>query len=71
MSNPRADIKDGDVIACLIHGDRATLKTYYRENDGIRLHPENPAYDDIFVPMEEFMIGEARIIGKMTDISKS
>ncbi len=66
MSNPRADIKDGDVIACLIHGDRATLKTYYRESDGIRLHPENPAYDDIFVPFDEFMIGEARIIGKMT-----
>lgn len=70
MSNPKADIKDGDVIACLIHGDRATLKTYYSELDGIRLHPENPAYDDIFVPMEEFMIGEARIIGKMNWICK-
>ena len=70
MSNPGADIKDGDVIACLLHGDRATLKTYYRQTDGIRLHPENPAYDDIFVSMDEFMIGEARIIGKQVGIRK-
>ena len=68
MSNPRGDLKSGDVVACMIHGDRATLKTYYREVDGIRLHPENSEYEDIFVPYEEFMIGEARIIGKMIGI---
>ncbi len=68
MSNPRGDIKDGDVVACLVHGDRATLKTLYRESDGIRLHPENPEYEDIFVPFEDFFVGEARIIGKMIDV---
>ena len=68
MSNPRGDIKDGDVVACLVHGDRATLKTLYRESDGIRLHPENPEYEDLFVPFEDFFVGEARIIGKMIDV---
>ena len=68
MSNPRGDLKNGDIIACLIHGDRATLKTFYKEPDGIRLHPENPEYEDIFVPNEEFFVGEARIIGKMVGV---
>ena len=70
MSNPREDIKDGDIVACMIHGDRATLKTYYRRKDGVMLHPENPEYEDVFIPYEEFMIGEARIIGKMTAVYK-
>ena len=64
MSNPSGDLKNGDIVACMLHGENATLKTYYREADGLRLHPENPEYGDIFVPYEEFMIGEARIIGK-------
>ena len=68
MSNPRGDLKDGDVIACRVGGENATLKTYFREADGVRLHPENPAYDDIFVPFEDFMVGEASIIGKMVSI---
>ena len=68
MSNPRADLKNGDVVACMLHGENATLKTYYRKPDGILLHPENPEYEDIFIPHEEFMIGEARIIGKMVSV---
>ena len=63
--DPKEDIHDGDIVACQLHGDRATLKTYYHEQAGIRLHPENPEYKDIFIPIEEFLIGEARIIGKL------
>ena len=70
MSNVRADVRNGDVIACMIHGDRATLKTYYKKPDGILLQPENEEYEPIFVPMEDFMIGEARIIGKMVGLVK-
>ena len=68
MSNPRGDLKEGDIIACMIHGERATLKTYRKRPDGVLLHPENPDYDDIFIPFEEFLIGDAKIIGKMVDI---
>ena len=68
MSNPRADLKEGDIIACMVHGERATLKTYYKRPDGVLLHPENPEYEDIFIPFEDFLIGEAKIIGKMVDI---
>ena len=64
MSNPRADVHNGDIVVCHIHGDRATLQTYYREADHIRLHPDNEAYSDIIIPNVEFEINEARIIGK-------
>jgi len=70
MSNPKGDLKDGDIVACMLHGDRATLKTFYKKRDGILLHPENPEYEDIFIPYEEFIIGDARIIGKMISVRK-
>ncbi len=68
MSNPKGDLKNGDVVACMVHGETATLKTYYKEKDGLRLHPENPEYADILIPFEDFMIGEAKIIGKMVGV---
>lgn len=65
MSNPRDDVHNRDIVACGIHGDRATLKTFYKQTSGVILQPQNPAYEPIFVPWEDFDTGEARIIGKM------
>ena len=39
---------NGDIVVALI-GDDATVKTFYREPDQIRLQPENPAMDPIYV----------------------
>ena len=38
---------DGDIVVALL-GEEATVKTFYREVDGIRLQPENPDYEPIF-----------------------
>lgn len=72
MSNPRGDIRDDDVVACMLYGDRATLKSYFRERDGIRLHPENPSpeYEERIISNRAFDIGDARIIGKMLGVWK-
>ena len=64
------DIHNGDIVACQIHGDRATLKTYYREQSSIRLHPQNPEFEDIVISFEEFALSEARIIGKCVKVHK-
>ena len=42
--------EDGDVVVALME-DEATLKTFFRDrqNRCIRLHPENPEYQDIVV----------------------
>lgn len=72
MSNQTRDIHIGDVVACQIHSDEATLKTFAEHNDShITLHPENSMYDDIVVPMFDFVDGEARIIGKMVELVHS
>lgn len=39
---------NGDIVVALIE-DYATVKTYYREKDFIRLQPENPAMTPILV----------------------
>ncbi len=40
--------ENGDIVVALIE-DEATVKTFYREDGGFRLQPENPAYEPILV----------------------
>ncbi len=49
--------KNGDVVVALID-DSATVKTFYKEKDHIRLQPENDAMDPIIVT-------DCQIIGKV------
>lgn len=39
--------QDGEIVVALL-GDEATVKTFYKEKDGIRLQPANDAYSPIF-----------------------
>jgi repressor LexA len=48
--------ENGDVVVALIE-DSATVKRFYRENDYIRLQPENPE-------MEPIIVNECSILGK-------
>lgn len=41
--------ENGEIIVALIE-DSATVKTFYKEADHIRLQPENDAYDPIILP---------------------
>jgi repressor LexA len=47
---------NGDIVVALID-DSATVKTFYKEKDYIRLQPENPTMDPIIVK-------DCRILGK-------
>lgn len=51
------DAKNGDMVVALID-DSATVKTFYKEKDYIRLQPENDSMDPIFVK-------DIRILGKV------
>lgn len=57
------DAEDGQIVACLLNGEEATLKRYYRKGDWVILQPENPAYQPILVPLRDFEEGRARIVG--------
>lgn len=40
--------ENGDIVVAMIE-DEATVKTFYRENGGFRLQPQNPDFDPILV----------------------
>lgn len=40
--------QNGDIVVALIE-DEATIKRFYKEKEYIRLQPENPIYDPIYV----------------------
>ncbi len=50
---------NGNIVVALID-DEATVKTFYRENDCIRLQPENDYYEPIIVNNVEIL---GRVIG--------
>ena len=39
------EFRDGDIAAVIVE-EEATLKRVFRERGGLRLHPENDAYED-------------------------
>ena len=51
--------ENGDIVVALI-GDEATVKTFYKEKDHIRLQPENSSMDPIIVPTCEVL---GKVIG--------
>lgn len=48
---------NGDIVVAML-GDEATVKTYYREADRIRLQPENAAYEPIYARDDVTVIGK-------------
>ena len=52
-----ADIQNGDIVVALID-DSATVKTFYKENDYIRLQPENDK-------LEPIIVSDCEILGKV------
>ena len=55
--------ENGDIVACLIGGDSATVKRFFKRERRIILQPENEAYDPIELSAVDFETGEARILG--------
>ena len=54
------DARNGEIVVALI-GDEATVKTFYKEKDHIRLQPENSTMDPIIVP-------NCEILGKVAGV---
>lgn len=60
--------EDGQIVAARVNGDEATLKRYKKQGDTVLLLPENPAYEPKIVPLKEFDIGYAQIIGVAIEV---
>lgn len=57
------DARDGEIVVALID-DSATVKTFYRERDRVRLQPENDTMDPIYVR-------DPIILGRVTALIRS
>ena len=55
---------NGEIVVALI-GEEATVKTFYKETDHIRLQPENSTMDPIIVPNCEILGKVAGVFRKM------
>ena len=58
---PTAD--NGQIVACIVNGDEATLKRFYQHGKTVTLLPENSAYEPIVLSARDFEEGYARIVG--------
>ena len=56
--------ENGQIVVALIE-DEATVKTFYKEKDHIRLQPENSTMDPIIVPNCEILGKVAGVFRKM------
>ncbi len=48
--------KNGDIVVALINNEESTVKRFFKENNKIRLQPENPRYSPIY-PEEVSILG--------------
>jgi len=63
VCEPRNNPRNGETVVALLEDGEATLKTFYREKDGIRLQPANPNYEPIYarnVDIQGVVVGVIR-----------
>jgi repressor LexA len=60
---PQDTADDGEIVVALV-GEEATVKRYFKENDHIRLQPENET-------MEPIRSREAKVIGRVVGVFRS
>ena len=60
---PQDTADDGEIVVALV-GEEATVKRFFRENDHIRLQPENETMDPIITQ-------DAQVLGKVIGVFRS
>ena len=68
LIHKQSSADDGQIVACRVNGDEATLKRFKHHGSIVLLKPENNAYDDRIIPVEDFENGNAQIIGVVKQI---
>jgi repressor LexA len=62
------DARDGDIVVALVGDDEstdeATVKRFFREREGVRLQPENRAYEPI-------RAAHVQVLGKVTGVFRT
>lgn len=64
--------ENGNIVACRVNGDEATLKRFEQQGDTVFLLPENtdPEYKKYIIPVSEFETGYAAILGVLVETKR-
>ena len=60
--------ESGDIVACLVDGDSATIKRFVKQGKTVMLKPENSEYSPIMLSTDDFESGNARILGVASEV---
>ena len=60
--------ENGDIVACLVGGESATVKRFFKRDHRVYLEAENEAYAPIELSPVDFETGEARILGVAQEV---
>jgi repressor LexA len=63
LIRPQPTAQNGQIVACIVNGEDATLKRFRKQGDLVLLQPENPDFEPRLVPVKDFQTGAARIVG--------
>lgn len=63
--------EDGDIVACGVNRDEATLKRFRCSGNAIILMPENSAYSPIVLSQKDFDDGSACIYGVAVEVTRA
>lgn len=61
------DAESGDLVIAMINGNEATCKRLMKYKNGIRLMPNNPAYEPLYFSNKEIEEKPVKIIGKVVE----
>ncbi|MEL7569507.1 MAG: S24 family peptidase, partial [Eubacteriaceae bacterium] len=56
-----SDARNGEIVVAMLEDDEATVKTFYKEKDHIRLQPENSS-------MEPIIAKDVKILGRVSGV---
>lgn len=64
------DVESGETAIIMVNGDEATCKKVVKQENGITLVPNNPAYDPRFFTNKEINSTPVRVIGKVVELRR-
>ena len=71
LIHQQAQAENGQIVACLVEREDATLKRFRRQGEWVILQPENPDYEPRILPLSDFDNGNARIVGVAVRLTRS
>jgi repressor LexA len=68
LFHKQAYAESGDIVACLVDGNSATIKRFHQNGKSILLKPENEKYSPLKLSTDDFESGSARILGVAAEV---